>query len=1007
MGKQGKKFSKKKIAAVVGISVLAALAIGVNAVCFSMSDILNTWAVIGGSALDQKTNGEGKDLARSIEREGAVLVENKDDSLPLNKDSTNKVNVFGWSSSQWIYSGSGSGRTNGLNEQTDLITALNDYGIETNTELTDMYKGFLGERPLFNNSKGTLNSYASDISVLYEPNIANSTFYTDNILDDALQFSNTALVVLGRISGESNDSPKIQFYSNSKGGASKKVDYDRSYLDISHDEEDLLKYVSENYEKTIVIVNSDSELNLSFLKDYPSIDACLLVGATGDVGAEVLPELLYGDANPSGRLTDTYPYDFKTMASYANAGPDLGEQWGVSKGNGGTWGRYTNGTGLYPADGTNNGNVGNSSAKYDGVSYVDYVEDIYVGYKWYETADAEGYWKNVDNKYGKGYDEVVQYPFGYGLSYTTFEQKIVSSSIRNNSSIKGDETIDITVDVKNTGDRKGSDVVQLYLTAPYTKGGIEKSSAVLLDFGKTTNLEPGEDQEITLSIKTSDFASYDAYDKNNDGHKGYEIENGNYQVKLMSNSHTLANTESNSILTFKVDSTIHQDEDPVTGNEVKNRFLDTSSDGVAVDGSDSGQDITYMTRADFANTFPNVASENRAMSKEIRDVNLYSASKAVDDINDEDQAVTFGKNKGLKIAENGVPTELGYKLGKDYDDPQWNDVLDQITKDEMIDTTLHGYVKNKAIDSIGKPKTIEFDGPSQVGSFNAPKYGIGYPNATVLAQTFYKDLSYEYGKQLGLEAISCGYDGLYAPGMNLHRSPFGGRNYEYYSEDPYLTGIMGAYTIKGALNKGVYMYIKHLALYEQENCRDGLYTWITEQALRENYLKPFKLAVQEGEATAFMTSYNRIGATWAGADKDLLEGVLKGEWGFRGSIITDYADHHSYMNMDQALRNGGTLFMDGYLNDGTYQFETDSNTFDNALREATKMNVYNWLHAQYRKANPDDGVINDIAKGASTPWWPWALAGVDVLLGLGIATWAVLGFVDFKKKEKTGEPEKE
>lgn len=361
----------------------------------------------------------------------------------------------------------------------------------------------------------------------------------------------------------------------------------------------------------------------------------------------------------------------------------------------------------------------------------------------------------------------------------------------------------------------------------------------------------------------------------------------------------------------------------------------------------------------------------------------------------------------MKIAENGVPTELGYKLGKDYDDPQWNDVLDQITKDEMIDTTLHGYVKNKAIDSIGKPKTAEFDGPAQVGSFNAAKYGIGYPNATVLAQTFYKDLSYEYGKQLGLEAVSCGYDGLYAPGMNLHRSPFGGRNYEYYSEDPYLTGIMGAYTIKGALNKGVYMYIKHLALYEQENCRDGLYTWITEQALRENYLKPFKLVVQEGEATAFMTSYNRIGATWAGANKDLLEGVLKGEWGFRGSIITDYADHHSYMNMDQALRNGGTLFMDGYLNDGKYQFETDSNTFDNALREATKMNVYNWLHAQYRKANPDDGVINDIAKGSSTPWWPWALAGVDVLLGLGIATWAVLGFVDFKKREKIGEPEKE
>jgi len=987
----------KKIKRGIGITgfvLTFAVVATLNGVCASYSDVLNQWASITNVDVDDEELSDlmdnGKSIAEDIESEGAVLTQNKNNVLPLDKDSVSKVNVFGWGSTQWVYGGSGSGQV--VTEEQDLIGALNDYGIETNTELTSMYSDFLDNRPYFDT--GTLHSYASQFSVLYEPNIDDTRYYSDDILEDAEAFSDTAIVVLTRVSGESNDSPKEQYYSNTKNGANIKTDSERTYLDISQDEEDLLNYVSNTYTNTIVLVNSTNMMNLEFVERYPNIDSCLFVGATGESAANVIPELLYGDINPSGRFTDTYPYDLKSIPSYANSGPDeINGEWGI----------YTDSSGYYPADGTTNGNTGDNST-YPGVAYVDYSEDIYVGYKYFETADAEGYFDDVDNQYGQGYDGVVQYPFGYGLSYTTFEQKIAGLSKTRNSNVTDSDEITIDVSVENTGDVAGQDVVQLYLTRPYTENGIEKPEVELVDFGKTLTLEPGETETVELTVSVSDFASYDCYDKNNNGFAGYEIEEGEYQLKVMQNSHNLID-DNDAVITYKVASDIQLTEDPISGNTVENRFLDTSSDGISIDGSNSGQDITYMSRSDFEGTFPSEASANREMSQALKDTNLYTAQDALDFIDEDDEDITTGADNGLKVYEDGEITDLGLELGADFDNEQWDDVLDELTMDELMNSTLHGYVHNEELDSIGKPYTVEVDGPSQIGSFNVSKSGVGYPNATVLAQTFSKDLSYKFGKQVAKEALYCGYDGWYAPGCNLHRSPFGGRNYEYYSEDAYLSGIMAAYTIKGSLNIGVYVYLKHFIAYEQETYRDGLYTWLTEQNLRENYLKPFKIAVQVGGCTGIMTSYNRLGATWTSGNIDLITGVLYGEWGYKGSVITDYADHHEYMNMDQALRAGTTLYMDGYLNNGTYQYETSSNTFKQKLREAAKRNIYTFLNAKYQAKvyyELGDDQFAPVHKGESIQYWKYILGGVDAIAVIGLGTWSYFLFFKKKKVKKQG-----
>ncbi len=942
--------------AVVGTGVLSTMASSVDA-------FVGTPKVQVTDAQKEANLAEASALAAQAEAEATVLLQNKDNTLPLSSD-VKKVNVFGWASTAWRVGGSGSGQVTSVD--VDFLQALNNYGIEYNTELTDMYKNFQDGRE----STQTLFSWPEQSGRLYEPDISNTKYYTQTILDNAKNYSDTAIVVFGRLAGESNDATKQQYKRTEKDGEIVEDD-SRTMLELSTEEENLLTYVGANYKNVIVLINSTNIMELGQVETIPGVDACLMVGTTGSDGASVLPAVLWGEKEPSGRTADTWAYDMSTAASYANAGLE-----GV--------GAYTNADGLYPADGTTMGNLGEQNYQYPQVSYTDYAEGIYVGYKWYETADTEGYWDEVSNEYGTGYNGVVQYPFGYGLSYTSFDWKVTDAPA-NGSTLDKDGDVTVKVTVTNTGDRAGKDVVELYYTAPYTKGEIEKSSVELGAFAKTDELQPGESQELTLTIPVEDMASYDAYDANNNGFKGYELDAGDYIFTVRHNAHEV-DDDAAATITCKLPANAQYPTDSVTGAEVSNKFTGSDAiDGVSLDGSDSNQNITYLTRADFAGTFPKACVPTRAMADNVKALNLYTADMANAYINDSDEPITTGAKNGLKLEENGATTDLAYQLGSDYNDPQWETLLDQLTVAEMENMYINGYGNTAKMESIGKIQGTDTDGPAQVGSWGrAAGKTVGFPNSATIAQTWNTPLVVEIGHSHGKQALQNGYSGLYAPAANMHRSPFNGRNYEYYSEDSFLSGEMCGSAVQGIQEMGVYVYIKHFICNDGEAgiYRDAVYTWMTEQALREVYLKPFKAMIQKYDATGLMSSYNRIGAVWAGGSEALLTGVLRDEWGFNGAVITDYADHHSYMNGDQALRAGGSLWMAGF-GGGEMAFETSSNSYMQALRRAAKQVLYMYLHVRvinrdYSNAINDTSVLRPAFK-APLANWRMLLAVIDVV----------------------------
>lgn len=954
-GKRAGGPTRQKVLRIVGrtaagVAVVLVVAANVGAVVFG--DLVDSY--LGSDKVDVTTEqvdaqkAQSAALSEQVEGEGVVLLKNDEATLPLPADTT-KVNVFGWGSTQWVAGGSGSGRVDG--DSQGLLDALKARGISYNEDLAQMYRSFQGSRPYL--SAGSLNSHDSEFCRLYEPRITDESLYTPDLLAQAKDFSDTAIVVLTRVAGESIDCPRVQYRVNEKGG---KViaTQDRHYLEPSPEEEGLIRYVAANYDRVVVVVNSTNPMELGIVETVPGVDACLLAGGTGSSGANAVAAVLWGDVNPSGRTADTYAYDMSTSASWANAGA-AGE------------GSYQGASGLYPADGTLNGNVGSVEA-YDAVRFVDYAEGIYVGYRWYETADAEGFWDSVSNRHGQGYDGVVQYPFGYGLSYTSFSWEVLTRSHLRGATLHADDTYSMTVRVTNTGAVAGKDVVELYVTPPYYQGGIEKASTVLVDYAKTETLQPGESQDVTLTFALRDLASYDCYDANGNGFAGYEVEHGPYQVELKRDAHTVDSC-THASATYHVAEDIQYPTDAKTGATVGNRFTgEAAEDGVAIDGSTTEGGIAYLTRADFKGTFPKRRDADRAMADQVADLNLYDADQAekadeasgAEDVDLRQQALASAPDR-LAVCRNGRLTTLGRALGNSYDAPEWDQVLDLLSEGEMQDLVLHGYSNTAKLGVIGKPRTKELDGGAQASSFNQLSHGTGFPNATVMAQTWNDSLALAMGQAVGMENADMGIDGWYAPACNIHRTPLGGRNYEYYSEDPLVSGRMVAQVITGARQTGTYTYLKHMILNEQDSYRDGLYTWLSEQALREVYLEPFRIAVEEGGAAGVMSSYNRLGAVWAGGSRALLTGVLRDEWGFRGSVITDYSDHHAYMGADQMLRAGGSLMMDGVFSDGSFACSTDTAYYRYNLRRAAKDVIYVWLNA--RSANL---AYNEAAQAAGT-----------------------------------------
>lgn len=998
-----------------GVSLAATVIVGGGLIvgnCIAMNEQNNLDQLLCPPIVNQstvkKTLEEGQTMSKQIVAEGAVLLKNNNNVLPLSKDNKS-VNVFGWASVDWAYganSSSCSGRVVAEDDKesslTDLYKAFDQYGVNYNPEIKSMYLRYF--TPYIYALKAPGSVVNTNVITLHEPNITDKNYYSDSLLQNAEKYSDTAIVVITRNAGEdiAPDGSKDGSHMR-KGGAGFTDEADKIYLDVSCEEEQMLEYVGKTYENVVVVINCSVAMDLSFLNTIPGLDAALQVGFTGTQGAEVIPKLLYGDVTPSGHLVDTFAYD--RNSSFA-----------MKSKNGARW--------------SNGGN---------GKQFFEYLENIYVGYRWYETADATGYWNGYtrdlldenDNSVQKsGFEAVVQYPFGFGMSYTSFSWDVIGYEIRDNGELVNKITptgeITFKVNVTNTGDYAAKDVVQIYLTAPYYEKEIEKSYVSLVGYEKTITLEPGKNQIVDVKVSVDDCMSYDCYDKNKNGHTGYELDRGAYQFKLMTDSHNVKKVnfpstgekDADGVIEFKVDSTINSDTDKYTGQTVKNLFTgDDAIDGYPIDGVEEGYSPDYLNRSDFADVLSFTGLKPRAASEKLNAAYQFTQAKgdewdnAIEDkfgnptLQDE---VVWGAANGLKVYEKGAVTELGYALGANYNDPQWKDVLAQITVAECINVIDKSY-GTPEIASVGKPKCPEVDGPAQIKCYyqNAPR-GTGYPSAVVIAQTWNVELAEEFGLSFAKDMTSVGINGLWGWGTNIHRTPVGGRNWEYYSEDPFISGSVLANAVKGLNKGGRYCYIKHFCMNESEYSKVEGFTFTTEQAYREIYLKPFRMAIEQGDALGIMTSFNRIGAVYSGGSEASITGVVRGEWGFRGSIITDWANNGGYMSIDHQLRAGGDLGMNNNLNGAGTNFQYNANgpvRLQNQMKEAMHHVLYTWLRSQYLNKqyneNPDTDVkIVQTASIESWKWWRTLLIDLDVAIGGALLLWVAISFMPDKKKEE-------
>ena len=979
---------KKKLSvkALLGIclpfmAVILALIIGLAAAAATYKETISRFLYGVGGDVDKETLAEGSELCEKIGNEGVVLLKNQNNTLPLTE--VKKVNVFGWAAFDWVTGGYGSGFSNTELERLKLFPALKKAGIEYNTTLETMYSDFY-KNPA-KDYGGPWDEYRGDVSVsgnnkytLHEPG---ATYYTDAVISEARAFSDVALVVIGRVGGEGKDLRKYQEKQEQKNKSNTKIkDTTRHYLELSTEEEEMIAAAKKACDKVIVVLNTANAMELGFLNDE-GIDACLLAGLTGLTGVNAVINILKGDVNPSGRTADIFAKDFTRLPVFVNSGYGDGTDGAL---------KCKEATVAY-----------GSKGYFD--AYVDYAEDIYTGYRYFETfASSIGTLSAVNQE--KVYNAFVQYPFGYGLSYTDFKWSVTSVSPNVETALEKDGKIEVKIKVENVGERAGKEVVQLYYAAPYTKGGIEKPATVLGAFAKTGVIEPQGSETVTLSMNVRDMASYDCYDKNGNGHRGYELDGGDYFIQLKENSHKLKeNIGTDSKTGAQIKFTVPQGgyqyaTDGVTGNTVENRFTGaTAEDGIPIDGSQETTPVTYLSRANnMISTLPKVKAR-RNRSKEAYDVSKLSEPTA-------EQIAGLGIADMPTLSSGGTKTINDAMSSKKYEDDIYGELLDQTTSAELFRLVRDGYFKTAAIDSIGKPEYSDLDGPAglntRIFSNNKCKYVL-YPNETLLAQTWNVDLAYQMGLSAGKEAKDSGVKGWYAPGANIHRSPFGGRNFEYYSEDPLLSGKMTAEVVRGAKNNGLYCYIKHFVVNETETMREGLFTWLTEQDLREIYLKTFEIAVKEGGANAIMTSMNRVGAVWAGASRALCTDILRTEWGFNGSLVTDWVDVGStYMPVYKGLYAGNDIWLNNaeanrlfsdsaYANDKTF-VTLAKNAAHNVLYTliSTEQAKNEYALSQGETVAPGQDITNQETKYNYT--WVTYLVIVEVALAGGLAVWVAL-----------------
>ncbi len=908
--------ARRKLTHSVTWIVAAAVAVcSVNAMLVGPLKNMVTMATAEKLSLSAETIAKTNQLAVDIESEGITLLKNDDATLPLS--NTGNINVFGWASVSPIYGGTGSGSLSDAYDTVSLLDGLNMAGFKTNEELTDFYNSY-------GMTRGKISVTAADWSLPEPP----ASTYSQELIDNAKAYSSTAVVVIGRVGGEGLDLP-TDMKSASVTYNNNSADYEdfsagQHYLELDQSERDMLDLVCANFDDVVVVYNGANAFEMGFVNDYPQIKSVVWAPHPGQAGFEALGSVLSGETNPSGKTSDTFVYDLTSSPSWNNFGD-------------------------FPYDNVEEFQI-ESARGTRSPRFVNYDEGIYVGYRFYETAADEGL---ID------YGSTVQYPFGYGLSYTSFSQQMGAVTYANG-------TVSFDVTVTNTGTVAGKDVVEVYSNPPYTNGGIEKATANLVTYEKTRELAPGESQVISISFEDDELASYDYQNA-----EAYVLEAGDYQISINSDSHTQIAAQ-----TINVAQTVTYDSDDNTHN----------GDAVAATNAfdDVNGGLTYLSRANgFANyAEATAAPTNYSMSDEYKATYYNNGNyDATQFDNADDEMPTIGANNGLRL----------YDLrGVDYDDEKWDELLDELTVDDMNNLIANGGYSNAAIDSVGKIRLSDVDGPAALKDNFTGVSSIGLPCNVALACSWNKDLACEYGETIGDMAHELQVSGWYAPSVNIHRSAFGGRNFEYFSEDPVLTGTQAAQQVLGADSRGVYAFIKHFALNEQETQRNGqLCTWSNEQAIREIYLRPFEIAIKaDGDAQAVMGSFNYVGNTYASASLALNQTVLRDEWGFKGMVETDYfsGTNYGYQNADQLIRGGTDIML---ATTETTNYVTDlSATSVIQMRRACHNILYTAVNS-WRYADGDPASV--------TPTWMIAMYATDAAC---VVILAGLGFVAVKRYRK-------
>ena len=919
--------SESWIVALVGIVVAISMMLS-----GPLATLLNN-ATITKYMLSDATVSKANELAKEVQSEAITMLKNDDSNLPL---SNKKVNVFGLGSTNPVYGGTGSGSMSDQYDTVSLLDGMKEAGLETNADLSKLYTDYRADRPV-------VAMWAQDWTLPEVP----ADQYSDSLISDAKSFSDEAVVVITRVGGEGADLPTnmkaetITYENNSK-------DYDdfqdgEHFLQLSKTEHDMIDLVTKNFDKVTLVYNGANAFQFDFLSNYPQIKSVLWCPPAGQTGFSALGDVLAGETNPSGKTSDTFVKDLTKTPVFNNTD-------GAAAASSSSVGA----DGAFVYD-----NVDDLAAKYTGFtgqestvlpSFVNYVEGIYVGYKFYETAADEGL---------INYDDTVIYPFGYGLSYTSFEQKMGDVSHKD-----GKVTFDVTV--TNTGDTAGKDVVEVYYNPPYTDGGIEKASKNLVAFEKTGKLEPGASETVKIEFDDDDMASYD-----NKGAKAWVLEKGDYAISIQSDSHHVIDSEKINVadtITYDSESNTHNDDQTVATNQFDY----------------AAGDVTYLSRANhFANyAEATAAPTNFSMSDEVKAAFTNNGNYDPTKYNDDsDEMPTTGAKNGLRLAD---------MYGKDYDDADWEKLLDQLTFDDMDNLIANGGYGTPAVSSVGKIQLTDADGPASLNNNFTGVGSIGFPASTAFACTWNKDLAKQFGEMIGDMAHDMHVAGWYAPAMNIHRGAFSGRTFEYFSEDPLISGVMASSEIAGAKEKGVYSFMKHFALNDQETNRTNMVcTWADEQSIREIYLKPFEMSVKEGGAQAVMSSFNYIGYTYAGASNNLLNTVLRDEWGFKGFVLTDYFGGYGYQNGDQEIRNGNDSML--ATTKITNHITDKSATSVKAMRTAAHNILYTTANGwQYENGEPK----------VDTPVWRIAMYvvwGVTAVLAVGLEVLTIMKYLKRRK----------